>query len=251
VLRELTDPLALLLLPPAGPLLLLALGAILARRRIRLGVTLGVLGFATLWLSSLEGIGYSLLRRLEPPPVSKAALANATAIVVLGALRIHDSPEYGEDTAGTQALARLRYAARLARTTGLPILVSGGKPYGGALPEGEVMARVLQQDFNTPVKWIEDRSTTTAENAAQSFALLQPAGHTRIALVTSAWHMPRAERTFRKAGFDVIPAPTAYTSRRESRLTDWLPSAEGLYATHVALWELLGAAWYRLRGAIA
>jgi uncharacterized SAM-binding protein YcdF (DUF218 family) len=250
VLRELTDPLAQLLLPPAGPLLLLAFGAILAQRRKAVGITLAVLGFTALWVSSLEGVGYSLLRRLEPPPVAKPALGSATAIVVLGAVRIHDSPEYGEDTAGTQALARLRYAARLARATGLPILVSGGKPYGGSLPEGEVMARVLQQDFNTPVKWIEDRSTTTAENAAQSFAILQPAGHTRIALVTSAWHMPRAERTFRKAGFDVIPAPTAYTSRRESKFTDWLPSAEGLYATHVALWEMLGMAWYKLRGEI-
>jgi uncharacterized SAM-binding protein YcdF (DUF218 family) len=248
--REITDPLALLLLPPAGPLLLLALGAILAQRRKVIGITLALLGFAALWLSSLEGVGNSLLRRLEPPPVSKAALANATAIVVLGAMRIHASPEYGEDTAGTQALARLRYAARLARTTGLPILVSGGKPYGGSLPEGEVMARVLLQDFNTPVKWIEDRSTTTAENAAQSFAILQPLGHTRIALVTSAWHMPRAERTFRKAGFDVVPAPTAYISRRESKLTDWLPSAEGLYATRVSLWELLGMVWYKLRGEI-
>jgi uncharacterized SAM-binding protein YcdF (DUF218 family) len=250
VLREITDPLAQLLFPPAGPLLLLALGAILMRRRKLIGVTLGLLGFAALWLSSLEAVGYALLRQLEPPPVSKAALASATAIVVLGATRIHASPEYGEDTAGTQALARLRYAARLARTTGLPILVSGGRPYGGSLPEGEVMARVLQRDFNTPVKWIEDRSTTTAENATQSFAILQPAGHTRIALVTSAWHMPRAERAFRKAGFDLIPAPTAYTSRREPKFTDWLPSAEGLYATRVGLWEMLGIVWYRLRGAI-
>lgn len=250
MLRELTDPLAQLLLPPAGPLLLLALGAILMRRRKVIGITLGLLGFAALWLSSLEGVGYSLLRRLEPPPVSNAALASASAIVVLGAVRIHNSPEYGEDTAGAQALARLRYAARLARTTGLPILVSGGKPYGGTLAEGEIMARVLQQDFNAPVKWIEERSTTTAENATHSFAILQPAGHTRIALVTSAWHMPRAERAFRKAGFDVIPAPTAYTSHRESKFTDWLPSAEGLYATHVALWEMLGTAWYKLRGRI-
>jgi uncharacterized SAM-binding protein YcdF (DUF218 family) len=250
LLREITDPLALLLLPPAGPLLLLALGALLTRRRKRLGVTLGVLGFAALWLSSLEGIGNSLIHKLEPPPASKPALANATAIVVLGASRIHDSPEYGEDTAGTQALARLRYTARLARATSLPILVSGGKPYGGALPEGEVMSRVLQQDFNTPATWMENQSTTTAENAARSYAILHPAGHDRIALVTSAWHMPRAERAFRKAGFDVIPAPTAYISRRDSKLTDWLPSAEGLYATRVALWEMLGVGWYKLRGAI-
>src|SRR5258708_16378884 len=115
----------MLLLPPAGPLLLLALGAILWRRGRRLGLTLGLLGFAALWLSSLEIVGHSLIRALEPPPVSQSELASASAIVVLGAIRVQDSPEYGEDTVGSQSLARLRYAARLARSTGLPILVTG------------------------------------------------------------------------------------------------------------------------------
>jgi uncharacterized SAM-binding protein YcdF (DUF218 family) len=247
--REATDVVALLLLPPAGPLLLLIFGAVLRRRRKRLGLTIGLLGFMALWLSSLEVAGNSLIRMLEPPPASESELASAAAIVVLGGGRIHDSPEYGEDTVGAQALARLRYSARLARATGLPILVTGGKPYGGSLPEGEAMARTLKQDFNTPATWIEDRSNTTAENAARSFAILQPEGRTRIALVTSAWHMPRARQTFSKAGFDVVAAPTGYTSRRSPNVTDWLPSAEGLYATHVALRELLGTAWYRLTGA--
>ena len=248
--REFTDPLALLLLPPAGPLLALVLGAILRRRRKGIGLAIGLLGFMALWLSSLELVGNSLIQRLERSPASEAELAKAAAIVVLGSVRIHASPEYGEDTVGTQALARLRYAARLSRATGLPILVTGGKPYGGGLSEGEAMALVLKQDFNAPATWIEDQSTTTAENATHSFAILKPAARTSIALVTSAWHMPRAQLAFRNAGFDVVAAPTAYTSRRESKLTDWIPSAEGLYATRVALWEFLGLGWYKLRGKI-
>jgi uncharacterized SAM-binding protein YcdF (DUF218 family) len=246
--REFTDPVALLLLPPAGPLLLLALGAILWRRRKHVGLTLVLLGFAALWLSSLEIVGHSLIRTLEPPPVSQSELANASAIVVLGGARIQASPEYGEDTVSPQPLARLRYAARLARSSGLPILVTGGKPYGGTLSEGEAMARALKQDFNTPATWIEDRSNTTSENATLSFAILQPTGRTRIALITSAWHMPRARLAFRTAGFDVIAAPTSYYSRHDAKVTDWLPSAEGLYATRVALWELIGVVWYKLRG---
>jgi len=245
----LTDVVALLFLPPAGPMLLLALGFILQRRRKRLGLALAMLGFAALWLSSLGVVGTSMLRLLEPPPATGADLKQAAAIVVLGAGRLHDSPEYAEDVPSTEALARLRYAARLARNTGLPLLVSGGKPYGGSLSEGEAMARILKLDFGASARWIEDQSATTAQNAARSFAILQPEGRTRIVLVTSAWHMPRASRTFSKAGFEVIPAPTSYVSRRDSRLTDWLPSAEGLYATRVALWELLGMVWYRLRGA--
>jgi uncharacterized SAM-binding protein YcdF (DUF218 family) len=111
------------------------------------------------------------------------------------------------------------------------------------------MAAALEEDFRTPARWIEEQSNTTAENAARAFAILRPEGRVRIALVTSAWHMRRAELAFRKAGFDVVPAPTGYSSRAEARFLDWIPSASGLYATRTALWEWLGMAWYRLTGA--
>jgi uncharacterized SAM-binding protein YcdF (DUF218 family) len=143
---------------------------------------------------------------------------------------------------------RLRYGARLARKLGLPLLVTGGKPYGGRLAEGRTMAAALEDDFKTPARWIEEESNTTAENAARAFSILRPEGRTRIALVTSAWHMRRAELAFAKAGFDVVPAPTGYASRGEPRFLDWVPSASGLYATRTALWELLGVLWYRLTG---
>jgi uncharacterized SAM-binding protein YcdF (DUF218 family) len=248
--REITDIVAQLILPPAGPLLLLALGALLALRRWRAtGIALGVLAFAALWISSLGVVGDHLLRTLEAPPAAEAALATAKAVVVLGAGRIQDSPEYAGDTVGAEGLVRLRYGARLARKLGLPLLVAGGKPYGGRLSEGRTMAAALEEDFKTPARWMEEESTTTAENAAHAFAILRPEERTRIALVTSAWHMRRAKLAFAKAGFDVVPAPTGYASRGELRLLDWIPSAAGLYATRTALWELLGMAWYRLTGA--
>jgi uncharacterized SAM-binding protein YcdF (DUF218 family) len=247
--RELTDAVAALLLPPGLPLILVAIGAFLTwRRRVRAGVTLGTAGFALLWLSCLSIVGQSLVRLLEPLPVAPAALEGRQAIVVLGAGRLHDAPEYGEDVVGTEALARVRYGARVARQTGLPVLVAGGKPYGGSLSEAATMSHALEQDLATPVRWIEGESNTTAENATRSFAMLQPEGRTRIILVTSAAHMRRAELAFRKAGFDVVAAPTVFVSRRDMHAVDWLPSATGLRATRTALGELLGIIWYRLRG---
>ena len=246
--RELTDAIAALFLPPASPLLLVALGAVLAwRRRLRGGAALAAFGAALLWLACLPVVGLSLVRLLEPPPAAEASFAGAQAIVVLGAVRIQDSPEYADDVPGPESLARVRYAARLARGTGLPVLVAGGKPYGGRRSEGEAMARVLQEDFQIPVRWIESESRTTAENAMRAIAILQPEKRTRVIVVTSAVHMPRSKLAFRKAGFDVVPAPTAYASRAEFRLVDWLPGSNGLSATRAALWELVGIAWYRLR----
>lgn len=247
--RELTDAFAVLLLPPGAPLVLLAIGMLMTwRRRPRTGTALVILGFATLWLSCLGVVGQSLVRLLEPAPLSEASIPGAHAIVVLGAGRIQNSPEYGKDVVNTEALARLRYGARLARKTGLPLLVAGGKPYGGTLSEGETMADALDEDFRTPARWVEGASNTTAENAARAFAILQPEGRTRVLLVTSASHMRRAELTFRKAGFEVLAAPTAYASRGETHPVDWLPSASGLGATRAALWEMLGVLWYRVRG---
>jgi uncharacterized SAM-binding protein YcdF (DUF218 family) len=248
--REITDAIATLFLPPASPLLLVALGAVLAwRRRVRAGAALAALGAALLWIACLPVVGLSLVRLLEPPPATEASFAGAQAIVVLGAGRIEASPEYEQDVANGEALGRLRYAARLARKTGLPLLVSGGKPYGGRISEGETMAQVLAEDFRAPVRWIEGDSHTTAQNATGAFALLQPEGRTRILLVTSAVHLRRAELAFRKAGFEVIGAPSVYASRHDTRALDWLPSARGLAATRAVLWEILGIAWYRLKGA--
>ena len=247
--REITDVVALLMLPPCGPLLLIVCAAVLAWRHRRILASLvGVLAFAALWVSSLGVVGQHLLRSLEPPPAAESTLATARAIVVLGSSRVQGSPEYGEDVVNGEGLVRLRYAARLARRLNLPILVTGGMPYGGGQSEGRAMAEVLETDFRTPARWIEEQSARTAENASRAFAMLRPEGRTRIALVTSAWHMRRAERAFAKAGFEVVPAPTGYMSRGETQILDWIPSSGGLSATRAALWELLGMAWYRLLG---
>lgn len=205
--KALTDVIAFLLLPPASPLLIAIAGLLLLRRRPRFGVAAVAFGLAALWLSSLGIVGKSLLRLLEPS---------------------------------------LRYAARLARETRLPSLLSGGNPYG-EFPEAEAMARTMKADFGVEARWIEKSSATTAENAARTFAMLAQARITRIALVTTAWHMPRARRAFAAAGFDVVPAPTSYVSRSSVRPIDLLPSVYGLAQTRIAMWELLGSAWYSFR----
>jgi uncharacterized SAM-binding protein YcdF (DUF218 family) len=63
--------------------------------------------------------------------------------------------------------------------------------------------------------------------------------------------MPRAARIFRKAGVNFVPFPVDYQVDPRSPLTllDFLPRAEALARTEAALRELLGIAFYALRGA--
>ena len=108
------------------------------------------------------------------------------------------------------------------------------------------MQTVLERDFQVPVQWLEDRSHTTLENARLSHAILSAAGIRRIYLVTQAWHMPRAELAFERAGFEVIPAPTGYATRFRVTVLDFVPDARALRDSSVFFHELLGIGWYRL-----
>jgi hypothetical protein len=161
-------------------------------------------------------------------------------------------PEYGgRDIPDYVALARARYAAKLQRETGLPLLVSGGRRTDGpdeSLANG--MARALQEDFATPVRWVEDNSANTAENAAFSAQILKHAGMRRILLVTDAMHMRRARVAFAREGLEVIGAPTMFFSRDRWSLLDFLPGAEGLRRSRYAMYEWLGMAWYGLQYAL-
>jgi uncharacterized SAM-binding protein YcdF (DUF218 family) len=57
----------------------------------------------------------------------------------------------------------------------------------------------------------------TADEARAVAALMRERGWRKIILVTSAWHMPRAARLFRKAGVDFIPFPVDFLIGPEKR----------------------------------
>lgn len=243
--------------PPAGLWLLLLLGIVLGRVRPRAGWVLAAAALLLLFVLSLPLVGNALLRSLEDPAHQTAELLAeppAQAIVVLSAGRNEIAPEYSTgDTVDRMSLERVRYAAHLHRVTGLPILTSGGALGGETVSLARLMADALERDFGVPAAWTEERSRNTSENATGSAEVLLPLGVRRIYLVTHAWHLPRAEYAFRRAGFTVLPAGTAFTAPltwQRFRPTDLLPQAVGLQDSFYACHEWLGLAWYRLRAAL-
>jgi uncharacterized SAM-binding protein YcdF (DUF218 family) len=238
-----------LILPPTGPLLL-ALGGLWlttanSRRRRNGGVWLAAMSLLGLLVLSLPVVGRALMAPLEPhPPIAAKQLQQVQAIVILGGGTYFDAPEYGGDTVGPATLERLRYGARLARTSRLPLLVTGGAPWGGR-PEGELMREVLEGDFGVKVRWIEAASRDTTENAASSATTLKAAGISRIALLSHGWHLPRAIPLFENQGFEVTPAPMGFSVAPSAGWPDLLPGDLG--TSRVALHEYLGLLYNRLR----
>ncbi|KQV82492.1 hypothetical protein ASD15_10775 [Massilia sp. Root351] len=237
------------LLPPMCLFLAMLAGWLLRRRWPRFGTALAGGGLAALVVLSTDAGARLLVRPLE---TMSAPLAPgqplAQAIVVLAAGNMEHAPEYGGNSPDSIALARLRYGARLQHQTGLPLLVSGGNadPARGIPPKAESMARALREDFRTEVRWVEAASATTAENAAFSARLLKPAGVRTVLLVTDAMHMPRARRTFERAGLQVVAAPTMFRAWGPVSASSFLPRADALASSYYAAYEWIGLAWYRL-----
>jgi len=243
-----TNLIAAFLLPPLNLLLPGMAGLLLWHKRPRIARALVTASLALLWLLSTPYVAENLLRQLEGAPVALDPKTQAAdAIIVLGGGTYFNAPEYDGDTAGKDTLVRLRYAAKLQRETGKPLLVTGGKPLGNALSEAQQMKSVLENEFKVPVQWTEDASDNTYENARFSYQKLNPLGIKRIYLVTHAWHMPRSIKAFQSAGFEVVPAPTAYTTRYSTDLLAFLPSAEALRDSRIFMHEAIGLLWYRLK----
>lgn len=239
-----------LLLPPLNLLLICSVGLLLIGTKPRAGAAMSASALMLLLLLSTKTGSLLLVGPLENSinPLVDVSRSGAQAIVVLGGGRLASAPEYaGKDIPNMVTLARLRYAARLARDTGLPVLVTGGMPDGSAESEAAGMARALREDFRISVKWTEERSNTTAENATYSATMLKAAGIRRVLLVTDAMHMPRSRLVFEHAGLEVVPAPTLFFSHDRFSLFHLLPSGEGMRRSHYAAHEWIGAVWYRLR----
>lgn len=247
-----------LLLPPTVNIVLV-LAALWCGRRQRRWWARGLMALALLglWLPATPLIAGWLSAGLQPAPLvlaDKASWQGAQAIVVLGGGR-QAAPEWG---AGLEApnywtASRLRHGAWLYRQTGLPLAVSGGLGYAarvGQASEAALMAASLQRDYVVNVRWQEDRSRNTWENAMFSHELLAPAGVQKILLVTQALHMRRAQWAFAHAGFTVIAAPTDFYTPEASGLQRLLPSPRAWLCSLQALHEYGGLLRYRLRAAL-
>ena len=156
------------LLPPASLAVLAFLLFLFAprRRRIGLAVLAALLAFGT------EAVSAALFATLTFPPAAPGPEPQAIVILSGDAVRM---PEPAPLEPGSLTLERMRAGAALHRRTGLPVLVSGGPFLGTEHTLAAMMAASLHDDFRVDVRWEEDRSLDTWQNAEFSAAILRPA----------------------------------------------------------------------------
>ena len=238
-------PMALL---PLGFSLILLVVGLVARWRWPV-ITAALL----LWVFSLGLVSQSLWRWLEAPWQRRSALEapHADAIVVLSCGR-HPAP-------GPARLSewhdpdRFLAGLDLFRAGKAPLLLftGGSSPFSpGQRPEGQ---HYLKEAAMLGVPAAAMASTPTVRNTAdEALAIrrLLPARQSRVLLVTSAFHMRRAQRLFERQGMQVLPFPVDFHARGRwagqfwRDPNQWLPSAASLDNSSRALRELLGRLVY-------
>lgn len=197
-------------------------------RRLGLGLT----GVVVIVLVAVGWgpVSYALLRNLEtryPPMPPAADMQRYVGMVVLG---------------GVDAERRAASIELMRQHPDMHVLFTG---HGvEVLPPGnpklaQSAARVLYAST----------STNTYEDAIDSAALPGVDVAQTWLLVTSAWHMPRAVATFRKAGWNVTPYPVDYSTVPSIPWTQY-SLAEGVVRWGIVLHECMGIVGYRVTGRI-
>jgi len=186
--------------------------------------------FAALAFTPLPNRLHRVLVPPAPPPEP------APAIVVLGA-----GVDGGVLT--DASLRRVLGGVALFRRGLAPLIVMLGPGHDPEGSEAEVRVR-LAKDLGVPASALlaDARGLTTRDEARVCWEDLAPRGARRILLVTGSEHVPRAAALFRRAGFDVVPAPVDELAGRAGRPQARLELARGL------LRELLARVYNRGAG---
>ena len=244
---------ALTYLQPVFPALLLitALGLISCwRRRSTRSLACAAFGLAGLFLFSWPPVSWVLLGTLEwRYPRQALPAGEAEAIVVLASYVLPPSATRPYAVVAGDTYQRCLHAAWLYKHwRPLPVLASGGNPNGAGQSYADAMQRVLEAEgVPDGLIWKEEKSRSTHQAAIYVAEILQKKGIRRIALVTEAYHMPRAEGCFRRAGLTVAAAPCRFHTFALN-LERLMPGEEAIGWSENVMHEWGGLLAYRLRG---
>ena len=224
-------------------------GRLRAVRSAAAALALAILGIGVIPLGDV------LLYPLETQvPIPEDPVAVDGIIVLGGGEDVAASRRFGLPQLGEGAD---RYVAALALARANPqarLLFAGGSgrlrdAAGADLTEAVIAERIFRAQGISPERMLfEDRSRNTAENARLSRALAAPRDGERWALITSAFHMPRALKSFAAAGWaGIVPVPVDFRSRGWRDGLGW-DFERNLALTNLALREWTGRLVYAVTG---
>lgn len=237
-------------------------GLVLLRwpKRARLGRAFITVGLVLLILFGNKLVSRTLIRPLETRYPSQPefvagqplppSLAACRYVVVLGGGNGLTPGMPATSLLSVSALGRVVEAVRILHA--LPaakLIVSGPKNQTGDRPSHAVVLARAAQTLGIAadrVIYIENAHDTEDEaNATRKIA-----GDAPVALVTSAWHMPRSMALARSAGLNAVACPADYRSHADDafHFDDLLWEVDSFNRSTLGVRERIGYLWIWLRG---
>lgn len=146
----------------------------------------------------------------QAKPVKVNQLGNYEAGILLGGLSSFDKYGNGFLNASTDRLVEISILYKLQKIK--KIIISGGSVYKNRPKEANFLYKeLLLLGIPATDLIIENQSRTTFENALYTKKIVENLNiKPPFVLVTSAMHIPRAEKVFAKAGLPVVAFPSDY-----------------------------------------
>ena len=230
------------------------------RTRPRLGRALVLTGLGMLLLLSHSRVSVWLLRPLEqtypaipelrPGDPLPAALQRVRYIIVLGGGNKGEEGIAASNRLSANSLSRLTEAVRLWRLMPDRRLIVSGPGDPGFPSHADVVAEAAMS-MGVPAERII-RIDTAHDTEEEAGAVRKLIANAPAALVTSAWHLPRAAGLFKQAGVDILPCPADFLALVDPvfHWPDLAFDVDGLERSSLAVRERIGYLWVWLRGKI-
>ena len=183
------------------------------------------------------------------PVIELKTIPKVDSIVVLSGMIRNIEKTNGEiDYEFSEAVDRFEAGIslmELGKSTSI-IFTRGWLPWSVGMHEGEYLRSLaVARGINTNNIKLTPEVKNTDEEAEAIFRLL--GNNNTIALVTSAFHMPRAIKVFEQRNFNIVPIAV---DRRAvvSKLTflDFLPSGNAIAENSLFFREIIGRVYYAL-----
>lgn len=224
---------------------LIILGIIFNLRKFSL------IGLIVLILSSLPIISNKFIAYLEKDyqPIEIADVENVDAIVVLSGMIRVIGDEENLKYEFTDSVDRFFAGLDLFNNNKSPILIltRGKMPWSIGIAEGEYLKELaIKYGVSEENIILTDEVQNTDQEAKAIKEILTE--DAKIILVTSAFHMPRAEKVFKAANINLIPYPVDFqNSKSKTTMMDFIPSAGSLFDTSHFVREMIGRLYYNLK----
>jgi len=244
IFKGFVDPVFILI-----ALLLIAFLICLIGGKKKSGALILFLSIVLLYGASIFPVANYLCYYLEKDYIKSQSDApqNVDVIVVLGG-GAQDINSLNSTFPTGATSTRLLSAVEVYNNKGAKYFVCSGKG-SGKITEAEIMAR-LAEKLGIPQEKIRmDGKSINTWSSAVELNRMFVNKNISIGLVTSASHLKRAQKEFKKYFNNVVPLPSNYyyASSADNVFVKYAPQTESLSKTSLALKEIVGQLWYSIK----